>query len=172
MTCATEITVLRGLRSIAAGTVLLVCGMSIACNTSPQAKEAKYLRRGAALLQKKDYPRALLEFRNAMGAMPKDAEPYYQMAVTYMDSGDFLNAVASLRKAIEVNPKHQQAQLKLAELMTTSKDKDVLQQAASRLEAVLSVSPDNSEANDALAFAEWKLGKTEDATSRLENTLQ
>jgi tetratricopeptide (TPR) repeat protein len=62
--------------------------------------------------------------------------------------------------------------LKLAELMTSSSNKDMLQKAASSLEAILSATPDNSEANDALALAEWKLGKTDDAVERLEDTLK
>ena len=162
----------RGLRWMGAGTALLVCGLSVACNTSPQAKEAAYLRKGAALLQKKDYARALLEFKNAARAMPKDAEPLYQSGMAYLAWGNFPNAIAYFRMATDLNPQHQQAQLKLAELMSTSGDKDVLRQAATRLESVLSAAPENSEANDALALTEWKLGKTTEATNRLANTLR
>jgi tetratricopeptide (TPR) repeat protein len=151
--------------------MVVFCGMSLGCRGSPQTKEANYLRRGAALRDKKDYSRALLEFKNASLAMPKDAEPYYQTGLTYLASGNLRDAVQSLGKATELNPRHQQAQLKLAELMTASNDKKTVQQAASRLETVLSASPDNSEANDALALAEWKLGKTDEAVSRLEDTL-
>jgi cytochrome c-type biogenesis protein CcmH/NrfG len=167
-----QIGILRGLRIGAAGSMALVFGMLAGCNRSPQAKEAKFLGRGEALLEKKDYDRALLEFRNASQAMPKDAEPYYQMGLAYLASARLGNGIASLRKATELNPKHEKAQLKLAELMTTSADKEVLQQAAGRLEAVLSASPDNSEANDALAIAEWKVGKTEEAVARLEETIR
>jgi tetratricopeptide (TPR) repeat protein len=146
--------------------------LSSGCNTSPQAKEANSLRRGKELRDKKDFTRALIEFKNAASAMPKDAEPQYQMGLTYLEAGSPASGVGALRKAIALNPKHQQAQLKLAELMTTSGNKDLLEQAASRLETILSATPDNSEANDALALAEWKLGKTDDAIDRLEDTLK
>ena len=79
---------------------------------------------GAALLAKKDYGRAALEFRNAVKVMPKDAEPYYQLGLTYLASGNARNGVAALRHATELNPKHAGAQLKLAELMTTSQNQD------------------------------------------------
>lgn len=160
------------LHLLATGLLLALSGIFAGCNSSPQAKEANYLRRGNALLQKKDYPRALLEFKNAMSAMPKDAEPYYRTAIAHLESGNFLNAVAALRKATELNPHHQKAQLKLAELMATSTQNDILLQAQRRLETVLSESPDNSEANDILALTEWKLGKTEDAITRLQATLR
>ena len=151
---------------------LIAAMMCMACNTSPQAREGAFLRKGAALLQKKDYSRAILEFRNASSAMPKDAEPVYQMAITYLAMGNSNEAVRALRKATELNPRHEQAQLKLAELMTMARDKGVVQQAAGRLEALLADSPNNSEANDALALADWKLGKTDEAQKRLEDTLQ
>ena len=172
MTSKLEIVTLRGVRMLAAGSMAVLFGILAGCNNSPQAKEAKFLRRGEALLEKKDYDRALLEFKNASQAMPRDAEPYYQMGMAYLASGTLGNGIASLRKATELNPRHEKAQLKLAELMTTSRDKELLQQAASRLEAVLSASPANSEANDALAIAEWKLGKTDEAIGRLAETIR
>ncbi|HTB13144.1 MAG TPA: tetratricopeptide repeat protein [Bryobacteraceae bacterium] len=160
------------MRKLGASAMLVVFGIFVGCAISPQSKETKFLRRGEALREKKDYARALLEFKNAAEAMPRDAEPQYQMGITYLASGSLGSGIASLRKATELNPRHEQAQLKLAEVLTASSNKELVQQAASRLEAVLSASPGNSEANDALALAEWKLGKTEEAIGRLEDTLQ
>ena len=146
--------------------------LAAGCNRSPQAKEAEYLKRGAALLAKKDYGRAALEFRNAVKEMPRDAEAYYQLGLTYLASGNVGNGVAALRHATEINPKHAGAQLKLAELMTTSQNQDILRDAVGRLESVLTASPDNIEATDSLAVAEWRLGKVDDARKRLEEALQ
>lgn len=55
-----------------------VCGVALllatsGCALSPQAKEAKFLKRGQELMAKK-VKRALLEFRTAAQAMPRDAE--------------------------------------------------------------------------------------------------
>src|ERR1022692_1422702 len=146
--------------------------LTVGCNRSPQAKEAQYLKRGAALVAKKDYGRAGLEFRNAIKVMPKDAEPYYQLGLAYLASGGTAEGIASLRRATELNPKHAGAQLKLSELMTTSQNQDVLHDAVARLESILTASPDNIEATDTLALAEWRLGKIDDASKRLEEALQ
>ena len=146
--------------------------LTVGCNRSPQAKEAQYLKRGAALVAKKDYGRAALEFRNAIKVMPKDAEPYYQLGLAYLATGNAGNGISALRRATELNPKHAGAQLKLAELMTTSQNQDVLRDAAGRLESILTASPDNIDATDALALAEWRLGKIDDAAKRLEEALQ
>ena len=123
-------------------------------------------------MEKKDYGRAVLEFRNAVKVMPKDAEPYYQLGLTYLASGNVANGIGSLRRATELNPKHAAAQLKLAELMTTSQNQDILHDAVGRLESILTASPDNIEATDTLALAEWRLGKIDDASKRLEEALE
>jgi tetratricopeptide (TPR) repeat protein len=159
-------------RIITAVGLAVLCALSSACTGSPKSREATYLHRGEDLLEKKDYSRALLELRNASAVMPRDAEPYYQMGIVYVAMGDIANGVAFLQKATELNPQHGQAQLKLAELMTGSRNKETLQQAASQIEAALGASPDDADAVDALALAEWKLGKTDESVGRLEDTLK
>src|ERR1035438_557770 len=99
---------------------LSVCVVILAltgCSQSPQAREAKYLEKGRKEFQKKNYAVAVLHFKNAMEAQPRDAEPYYQLGLAYLGSNDFNTAASYFRKASELNPKHTGAQLKLAELM-------------------------------------------------------
>jgi tetratricopeptide (TPR) repeat protein len=151
------------------GVLAAVAGSS--CRTSPQDKEAKYLKRGDALVAKKEFARAVLEFRNAAQAVPKDAEPYYRMGLAYLASGNLTGGVRSLQKATLLNPKHAGAQLKLAELMTGTREPEYIEQAVARLQVAFGDSPENPEAIDTLAIAEWKLGKPEDATRRLEEAL-
>lgn len=159
-------------RSASSLCLLLLAAGFLGCGTSPEAKGAKFLKRGQALLAQKDYPRALLEFRNASRAMPKDAEPYYQMGLTYLESGDAASAVHAFERATTLNPKHSAAQLKLAEFMTASRDQNIVQQAVTRLQGAFGDSPNNPEAINTLAIAEWKLGKPEDAAQRLEEALK
>lgn len=143
-----------------------------ACNRSPQAAERRFLDRGAAVLAKHDYARAILEFRDAAQVAPKDAEPYYRIGLAYLGTGEIGNAAASFRKALELNPKHAGAQLKYAELMAGGSSQTLIQEAAGRLQAILEQAPGNTEAIDTLAIAEWKLGKKEAAEERLEDALQ
>src|SRR5580765_7030124 len=91
--------------------------LPVGCKRSPQVQEAQFLKRGAALMAKKDYGRALLEFRNASKVMPKDGEPHYQLGLAYLASGSAATAIRELYSATQLNPKHAAAQLKLAELM-------------------------------------------------------
>lgn len=153
---------------------LVICALMAvaACNTSPQAQEARFLRRGAVLFRQKDYTRALLELKNASAAVPRDAEPYYQAGLVYLAMGNLPNGIAALRRATELNPRHERAQLKLAELMASTHSKELVEQAFGRLRDVASTSPENEEASDALALAEWKLGRSEEAVGHLEETLR
>ena len=100
--------------------VVCVLGLVAGCSRSPQEKEARFLKRGQAFLAKKDYARATLEFRNAANAMPRDAEPYYQAGLVYLETGDVASAVRAFQKATTLDPKHAGAQLKLSSLMMTS----------------------------------------------------
>src|SRR5690348_3938793 len=113
------------------------------CRMSPEAKEARFLRRGQVLMAQKDYHRAILEFRNAATVRPSDAEAYYQLGMAYLISGDPASAAGSFQRATGLNPKHSAAQLKLAELMTTARDPKYIQEAVSRLQTAFGDSPAN-----------------------------
>ena len=151
------------------GTALLWLG---GC-ASPQQKEAKYLANGKKFLNEKDYTRAILEYRNAVKVMPKDAEAHYQLALAYLDSHNIQAGVAELKRiTTQIDPKHQGAQLKLAELMATSQDKPTLEKSEQMAQSVLSAKPGDPEALDALAMAEFRLGKADDAAQHLEQALE
>ena len=142
------------------------------CSQSPQAREAQYLEKGKNEFQKKNYAVAILHLKNAMQAQPRDAEPYYQLGLAYLASSDFNTAAAYFRKASELNPKHTGAQLKLAELMSTSRSKQVVEEAQKRTQDVLTLLPDDIEALNVLAVTELRLGKPESAEAHLEQALR
>src|ERR1017187_1894358 len=137
--------------------------MLSACSQSPQAKEAKYLEKGRKEFEKKNYAVAVLHFKNAMAAQPRDAEPYYQLGLAHLASNDPNTAASYFRKASELNPKHTGAQLKLAELMSTSRSKEMVEEAQKRTQDVLVLLPDDVEALNVLAVTELRLGKPESA---------
>jgi tetratricopeptide (TPR) repeat protein len=151
------------------GVVMLIL---TGCSQSPQVREAKYLEKGKKEVQKKNYAVAILHFKNAAQAQPRDAEPYYQLGLAYLASNDFKTAASYLHKAVELNPKHTGAQLKLAELMSTSRSKEVLEEAQKRTQDVLKLLPDDADALNVLAITELKLGRPESAEAHLEQALK
>ena len=49
---------------------------------------------------KKDYARAILEFRNAARLLPNSAEAAYQLSLAYLDSGDYGSGVAHAKRHV------------------------------------------------------------------------
>jgi len=163
---------MRHLRQCGVCVPVLLLVVFAGCSRNPAARETTALARGKNLLARRDYPRALLEFKNATQAMPKDAEPYYQAGLAALGLGDPRNAYAYFNKAAQLDPKHAGAQLKIAELMTSSRNKEVVQEAEKRLTEMLPASSSNVEPLDTLALAEAKLGKSEDAVQHLQQALE
>ena len=138
------------------------------CVRSPQAKSARFMEEGKKLLAQKDPARAILQFQNAAQATPQSAEVYYQLGLAYLDANDLRSGLLSLRKALDLNPKHKEAQLKLSELMASASDSGILKDAQGRLKTLLQDNPDDPAALHALALTELKLGDSTDGLLHLE----
>jgi tetratricopeptide (TPR) repeat protein len=130
------------------------------------------MQAGEKLLEKNDPKRAILQFRNAVQATPKNADVYYRLGVAYLAADDIRNGFISLRQAVELNPKHRDAQLRLSQLMAITIDPGVLKEAQRRLNTLLQDAPDDSDALHALALTELKLGDPEDSIRHFEHALR
>lgn len=152
--------------------LLLLMVAVFGCSRTPEAKQAKFLESGKKYLEAKDYARAILQFKNAARFKPADPEPYYQLGLAYLATGDLNSGAANLQKASELDPKHVGAQLKIAELMAVNRSVEVVREAEKRAQAVLEVSPENPDALATLAVTELRLGKPEDAENHLLQALE
>jgi len=144
----------------------------VACHRVPSGP--RHLEAGKKLMIGKDYGRAILEFRNATAAMPKDAEAFYQLGLAYEATGKaefFQLAFDSLRRAAQLNPKHTAARLEMAKLEALTRDPAVLQDAETNLKKLLAEAEGGSETLNLLAMTEFKLGKKEQASENLIQSL-
>lgn len=155
----------------AAGLVLAALVIS-GCAFSPEAKEARFLEGGKKALAKKDYGRAIIQFKNAIRVKKEDAEPYYQLGLAYLGTQDYTRGVVALKKALQLAPKHLKAQIKLAEVMRATGDPQYLADAETRIKGVLAIAPGNSEALNALALTEWDQGRRADARRSLARAIE
>src|SRR4051794_33642079 len=110
----------------------LVAGLT-GCNGSPQAQEAKFLKRAEAFAAARDFARASLELKNAARVTPKDPEPYYRQGLIELQTNNPAGAMGFFRKALAADPKHAGARLKTAELLASSGSKEDVQEAVRRL---------------------------------------
>jgi Tfp pilus assembly protein PilF len=147
--------------------VLFALALS-SCVSSPTVKSARFIESGKKLLAGKDAPRAILAFKNAIKAVPKNPEAYYQLSLAYLAAGDLQSAVKCLVTAIQLDPKHTAARLELAQLESGASDQGALQDADRRLQALLQEKPDNPDALHALALTELKMGDTAEAMRHLD----
>jgi Tfp pilus assembly protein PilF len=152
---------------------LLLAGLVLGgCHRSPEARKAKFLASGKAFMEAKDYPRAILQFRNAVQVAPNDAESSYQLALAFLASHDLHDAYAYLDKATKQDPKRNDVKLKLDELKVMNGDNTLKEQAEKDLTAMLSASPGDANILSTLALAEFQLHEPEEAVKHLEAALQ
>jgi tetratricopeptide (TPR) repeat protein len=153
-------------RKLAIVTLLLAALVALAgCS---RKSDTALIENGKQFMAKKDYLRAALQFRNAIRANPKNAEAQYQLALAQIGFGDKISAYRALTKALDLNPKHKDAQLTIANLLVTSSSADDIKLAQEHAQAVLDASPENPDALDAMALADLRLGKREEGMELLE----
>src|SRR5262249_35795662 len=93
-------------------------------------------------------------------------------ALAHLEKGSYREAVSALVKTTQLDPKHAAAQLKLAEVLAATHDKQLLEEGERRLQDLLSTRPDYVDASTALAIVESELGHGASAEKGLELTLE
>jgi len=160
-----------GSAGFSAGIMLAVLVFS-SCAKSPEAREAKFVAAGKQYFEKKDYLRAIIQFKNAAAVKRSNADVYYQLGLAYIGLGDYRSAHAAFSKAVDLDPKHVQAQIKKAEIEASSTSESHRETAANSMRKLVAQSPDNADALSALAMADWQLGNRANAEGELMQVLR
>ncbi len=150
---------------------LLIVGLLAALSAcgprTPEGREALHMKRGKDYLTAKNLP-AAIEFRVASQNMPTDAEPQYQLGMTYLLAGAEQPAIESFGKALTINPKHEGAEYQMALIETNSNKPADVQKAEEFLSAYLKTHPSDIDGTEGLAIAEAKLGNKDEARRLLD----
>ena len=113
---------------------------------------------GIRLTAKKDYARALLDFKNALKLMPKDAEVYYQLGfLAYSGLHQYGTAYTSFRKALSLDPRHTGAQVEISRILASTSNTEYLKDAEGRLLSLIDRTPANADALNTLALTELEI---------------
>ncbi len=155
-----------------AGLILLLLFSCSGCSLWKRADSTQYIESGKKFLAGGDYPRAILQFRNALQKKPNSAEAHYQLGRVYLAMGDWNLAAAHFSRATELDPGHRDAQLKLSELLATTEERTMLEEANRRLRSHLATQPGDAEALSALGITEWKLSRPADAEAHLQEAFR
>ena len=100
----------------AAVTILILGVVALAGCSGAEGRRESYIKRGQDYFAQGDYPRASIEFRNAMQVMPKDPQARILQGETLQRLGRFRDAAGFYQSVIESNPDNVQAHADLGQL--------------------------------------------------------
>ncbi len=121
------------------GLSLLLTGCS-----SPEQKEANYIKRGNKLFDQGAYEKARIEYKNAARIKPTDWEVRYRIGLVDEAEGNLHAALSDFLAAEQQNAHYKPALLKLGKYFMAANQYDESQK---RLDVVFSDSPDEPEAH-------------------------
>ncbi len=161
-----------GFRIKLSALVLLAVWATACVPNTPEGRAAQRIAKGRSLRDQKDYRKAAVEFRVAAQNMPRDAEPVFELGMTYLQSGQGQQAAQALQKAVSLNPRHAEAQYQLALLKLRSAEPELLRQARLVLADRVADKPSDTVSLGLLALTEVRLGETTSALVHLANYAQ
>lgn len=134
----------------------LVIPMLLLAAAGCRRDSASFVKSGNKFFDRAKYKEASLMYRNAIKKDPKNPEAYYRLGLTSIKLQDFMNSLAALRRAVDLQPTNTDAAVKLAELYLVAynadpqKNKSALPEVRELSEALLKRDPNSF---DGLRFA-------------------
>ena len=113
---------------------------------------------GVLALRERDYDAAAYRFERARGLAPRNDHIYQLLGILEGDRGHSAQAIASLRKAVELNPKNMRAAYALAEEIERESDTNSEADFQRVIQTILAAQPDNLAALLELARVAAKRG--------------
>lgn len=94
----------------------LFCLGAVGCKTSPARRQSALSRSARSYMARRQYPAAIIQYRNAVKLNPRSASLQYALGKAYLDSHQTQAAYASFRRTLALQPSFLPAQLALAHL--------------------------------------------------------
>ena len=128
-------------KTILLAIALAFIGLLSACG-SPEERAAAYLAKARELYAAEDYVTAKIEALNAAQIEPKNAEVRFLLAEIEEKDQEYRAAIGHLQVAIDTDPSHIEARIKLGNYYILAK---VAEEAAAQADAARAIAPDNAE---------------------------
>jgi tetratricopeptide (TPR) repeat protein len=154
--------------------MLAFCGFVMAvflvsCDRSPEAKLAKHVKRGDAYVKEEKFKEAVIEFKNAVKAVPKDPQAHWKLAQASLEAKDIRAAFTELQKTVELDPGNFEALGKLGEIYVMAGKKDEASQIADNLVKSRPNDPQGYILQSGLAV---RAGKVEEGIEKLKKAAE
>jgi len=149
-------------------TAVLALVMSLWACGGAEERKAKYLEKGKAYLAEKNYDKAKIEIKNVLQIDPKSADAYFVMGQIQEKDKEYGKALGYYKKAVELDPVHMGAKIRLSKIYVIIGTKDLIEEARKLLNEAKKVQPEDPQVGLILSTIDYKLGKKEKATLALE----
>ena len=124
--------------------IVVAClALAVGCHSDPVATSRALAKRGDQYLAQKKTAEAIIEYRKAIAADPRNGEARLTLAKLYSDNGDFQNAFSESMRAADLLPQNIDAQLRAARILIASGQFD---DAKARADQALKLQPRNMDA--------------------------
>lgn len=154
--------------------IMMACWIVVAvffgsCDRSPEAKLAKHVKRGDEYVKEEKFKEAVIEYRNAVKAAPKDPAAHWKLAKAAIDAKDIRTAFAELRKTVELDPNHFEALGNLGEIYLMAGKNEEATQIADKLEKSRPNDPQGYILQSGLAV---RAGKVDEGIAKLKKAAE
>ena len=139
-----------------------------ACERDPQTVHAQAIQKAERYSSQGKLPEAIIEYRNAVQALPQSADARLKLAETYLTAGDVPNALREYIRAADLLPDRADVQLTAGSLLLLSRRFD---DAKVRAEKALETAPRSVDAHVLLANALAGLRNLDAAIAEIEEAL-
>ena len=118
--------------------IMMACWIVVAvflgsCDRSPEGKLAKHVKRGDEYVKEEKFKEAVIEYKNAVKAVPQDSAAHWKLAKASIEAKDIRTAFAELTKTVELDPNNFEALGKLGEIYVMAGKKEEATQIADNL---------------------------------------
>ena len=138
------------------------------CGGASDDRKNKYLEKGKVYLAENNLDKARIEFKNVLQIDPKFAEAYFYMGVLEERNKQLRKALSYYNGAIELKSVCIAPKVKVAKIYFVVGTKEYIEKSKEILKEVLSIDPDNAEANLILSTIDYKSGKQDKAIKDIE----
>jgi tetratricopeptide (TPR) repeat protein len=135
------------------------------CSSTPEEKLAKHIKRGDEYVKEEKYREAVIEYKNAVKAVPKDPGAHWKLANAALEARDIRTAFQELLKTVELDPSNHEAQGKLGEIYVLTGKTQEAGQIADNLVKTRPQDPEGYILRSGLAV---RAGKVDDAIANLK----
>jgi tetratricopeptide (TPR) repeat protein len=139
------------------------------CSSSPEAMLAKHTKRGDRYYAERKFPEAVIEYRNAVKAVPKDANAHWKLAKAALATKDIRTAYWELRKVVELDPGNYEALGRLGEICVLAGRTKEARSAADKL---IASRPNDPEGYILRSGVMVRSGKVDDAIDYLKKAAE